>query len=89
MRDFENLKACIYDYFQDVEEWTLQEIENETIQIDIFEYAYLDNNNKIIIRASPNYYGKAIFSDVCIEMDKAEQGDYLTDNGLCYAKVSI
>uniref|UniRef100_U9TB19 Uncharacterized protein n=1 Tax=Rhizophagus irregularis (strain DAOM 181602 / DAOM 197198 / MUCL 43194) TaxID=747089 RepID=U9TB19_RHIID len=70
--DFENLKACIYDYFQDVEEWTFQEIENETIQIDIFEYTYLlDNNNKIIIY-------------VCIEMDEAEQGDYLTNDGLCY-----
>ncbi|PKY25677.1 hypothetical protein RhiirB3_440709 [Rhizophagus irregularis] len=66
--DFENLKACIYDYFQDVEEWTFQEIENETIQIDIFEYTYLlDNNNKIIIY-------------VCIEMDEAEQGDYLTND---------
>ncbi|PKY51910.1 hypothetical protein RhiirA4_470751 [Rhizophagus irregularis] len=73
--------TCIYDYFQDVEEWTFQEIENETIQIDIFEYAYLlDNNNKIVICASPNYYGKAIFSDVCIEMDEVEQGDYLTND---------
>jgi hypothetical protein len=89
MRGFKNLKSCIYDYFQDVEEWTLQEIENETIQIEVFEYAYLDNNYKVVIRASPNYHGQAIFSDVCVEMDESEQNDYWTDNGLCYAKVKL
>jgi len=89
IQGFEKLKTCIYDYFQDVEEWTLQDIENETIQIEVFEFAYLDNDNRIIIRASPNYYGQAAFSDVCIEMDESEQDDYLTDNGLYYAKVCI
>jgi len=49
IRGFENLKSCIYDYFQDIEEWPLQDIENETIQIDVFEFAYLDNNHKIVI----------------------------------------
>ncbi|RGB22249.1 hypothetical protein C1646_776410 [Rhizophagus diaphanus] len=86
---FENLKSCIYDYFQDVEEWTLQEIENETIQIEVFEFAYLDNNHKVVIHASPNYYGQAVFSDVCVEMDESELNDYSTDNGLCYAKVLL
>jgi len=54
----------------------------------LFEFAYLDNDNyRIIIRATPNYYGQAAFSDVCVEMDESEYDDYLTDNGLCYAKV--
>lgn len=87
MCGFEKLKLCIYDYFQDIEEWTLHEIENEIINIEIFEFAYLDNDYKIVIRASPDYYGQAIFSDVCVEMDTSEQDDYYTDNGLCYAKV--
>ncbi|GES84109.1 hypothetical protein GLOIN_2v1783703 [Rhizophagus clarus] len=84
---FEKLKSCIYDYFQDIEEWSIQDIENETIKINVCEFAYLDNN--IIIRATPNYYGQASFSDVCVEMDESEQGDYLTDNGLCYAKKQL
>ncbi|RGB28738.1 hypothetical protein C1646_767459 [Rhizophagus diaphanus] len=86
---FEKLKSCIYDYFQDVEEWTLQEIENETIQIEVFEFAYLDNDYKIIIRASPNYYGQTAFSNICVEMDESKQNDYLSDNGLCYAKILL
>lgn len=87
VRGFEKLKSCIYDYLQDIEKWSLRDIENETVWIEVFEYAYLDNNRRIVVRASPNYYGKAAFSDVCIEMDESEQDDYLTDNGLCYAKV--
>jgi hypothetical protein len=89
MCGFEKLKFCIYDYLQDIEEWSLQDVEHETVWIEVFESAYLDNDHKIIIRATPNYYGQAAFSDVCIEMDKSEQDDYLTDNGLCYAKVYI
>ena len=84
---FEKLKICIYDYFQDVEKWSLQDIENEIIQIEVFEFAYLDNDHKVVIRTSPNYYGQAVFSDVCVKMDESEQDDYSTDNGLCYAKV--
>ena len=88
IRGFENLKSCIYDYLQDIEQWSLQDIEKETVWIEVFEYAYLDNNNdKIIIRTFPNYYGQAIFSDVCVEMDESEQDDYWADNGTCYAKV--
>ncbi|CAB5345933.1 unnamed protein product [Rhizophagus irregularis] len=90
LRSFEKLKSCIYDYFQDIEEWSIQDIENETIKINVSEFAYLDNSqNHIIICATPNYYGQACFSDVCIEMDESEQDDYLTDNGLCYAKVLL
>ena len=83
---FEKLKPCIYDYFQNVEEWPLQDIENETIQIEVFEFAYLNNDHRVVIRASPNYYGQAAFSDICIEMDESENY-YLTDNGLIYGKV--
>ncbi|PKK55977.1 hypothetical protein RhiirC2_801032 [Rhizophagus irregularis] len=90
LRGFEKLKSCIYDYFQDIEEWSIQDIENETIKINVSEFAYLDNSqDHIIIRVTPNYYGQACFSDVCVEMDESEQDDYLTDNGLCYAKVLL
>ncbi|CAG8664635.1 4453_t:CDS:2, partial [Rhizophagus irregularis] len=34
LRGFEKLKSCIYDYFQDIEEWSIQDIENETIKIN-------------------------------------------------------
>ena len=52
------------------------------------EFAYLNNhNNKVIIRASPNYYGQKAFSDICIKMDESNQENYLTDDGLCYIKV--
>ncbi|RIB05294.1 hypothetical protein C2G38_2047708 [Gigaspora rosea] len=43
----------------------------------------------VVIRASSNYYGQGAFFDVCIEMDKSEENDYLTDDGLCYAKVLL
>ena len=84
------LKSCISNYLQNIEKWSLQKIKNEIIWIELFEFAYLDNeDHKIIIRASPNYYGQAVFSDVCVEMDESEQDDYSTDNGLCYVKVRI
>ncbi|RGB27854.1 hypothetical protein C1646_768527 [Rhizophagus diaphanus] len=35
LRDFEKLKSCIYDYFQDIEKWSIQDIENETIKINV------------------------------------------------------
>jgi hypothetical protein len=85
MCGFEKLKSCIYDYFQDIEKWSLQDINNATMKINVFKFAYLDNN--AIIRATLDYFGQACFSDVCVEMDETEQDDYLTDNGLCYAKV--
>ncbi|CAG8728703.1 7332_t:CDS:2, partial [Funneliformis caledonium] len=53
-------------YTENIKNWSLQDIDNETVQIEVFE--------------------QAAFSDVCVEIDKAEQDDYLTDNGLCYAK---
>ncbi|GES89528.1 hypothetical protein GLOIN_2v1487802 [Rhizophagus clarus] len=85
--DFEKLKSCICGYFQDIEEWSIQDIENKTIKINVCEFAYLNNN--VIICATLNYYGQASFSDVCVKMDESEQGDYLTDNGLCYAKILL
>ncbi|CAG8582324.1 8262_t:CDS:2, partial [Gigaspora rosea] len=85
---FKQLKHCIYDYFQSIENWSLQYIKNNTISIEVFDFAYLNNNNKAI-RASLNYHNQAIFSDVCVEMNELEQDDYLTDNGLCYAKILL
>ncbi|CAG8517508.1 19993_t:CDS:2 [Racocetra persica] len=86
MRGFEKLEDCIYDYLQSIENWSLQDIMNETISIEVFEFAYLDNEYKMTIYVSPNYHGQVAFSDVCVEMDESEHNDYLTDNGLCYAK---
>ncbi|CAG8760212.1 1831_t:CDS:2, partial [Racocetra fulgida] len=83
------LKYCIHDYFLNIENWSLQDIENETILIEAFEHAYLDNDYKVIIRASSNYYGQKAFLDVCVEMDESEQNDYLTDGSLYYAKIYI
>ncbi|CAG8738235.1 17832_t:CDS:1, partial [Racocetra fulgida] len=77
---FKQLKQCIYDYFQNIENWTSYDIKNKTILIEVFDFAYLDND-RVIICASPNYYNQAAFSDVCIEMDELKQDDYLTDNG--------
>ncbi|CAG8621007.1 19495_t:CDS:2, partial [Racocetra persica] len=80
---------CIHDYLQNIEHWSSQEIENEAVLIEVFEFAYLDNDYKVTIHASSNYYGQAVFSNVCVEMDKSEQDNYLTDNGLCYAKILL
>ncbi|KAF0551138.1 hypothetical protein F8M41_023556 [Gigaspora margarita] len=88
MCGFKQLKNCIYDYFQSIENWSLQNIKNNAILIEVFDFAYLNNDNKII-RASLNYHNQAIFSDVCVEMNESEQDDYLTDNGLCYAKILL
>ncbi|CAG8724115.1 31763_t:CDS:1, partial [Racocetra persica] len=65
---------------------TSYDIKNKTISIKVFDFAYLDNDDRVIIHASPNYYNQAAFSDICIEMDELEQENYLMDNGLCYAK---
>ncbi|RIB26737.1 hypothetical protein C2G38_2029966 [Gigaspora rosea] len=84
---FKQLKHCIYYYFLSIENWTSYDIKHENILIEVFDFAYFDNDNRVNIRAVSNYYNQAAFSDVCIEMDELEQNDYLTDNGMCYAKV--
>ncbi|CAG8646866.1 2985_t:CDS:2 [Gigaspora rosea] len=78
---FENFKYCIHDYLQSIKNWSSQDIEKEAISIEVFEFAYLDNDYKVTICASSNYYGQVAFSDVCVKMDESEQDDYLTDNG--------
>ncbi|CAG8605001.1 33176_t:CDS:2 [Gigaspora margarita] len=83
---FKQLKHCIYDYFLSIENWTSYDIKHENILIKVFDFAYLDNDNRVIIRAVSNYYNQVAFSDVCIKIDELEQNDYLTDNGMCYAK---
>ncbi|CAG8543569.1 15697_t:CDS:2 [Funneliformis caledonium] len=55
-----------------VKNWLLQDIDNEMVQIEVFKFAYLDKNNRVVVRASPNYYEQAAFFDVCVEMDKSE-----------------
>ncbi|CAG8792058.1 32809_t:CDS:2, partial [Gigaspora margarita] len=72
-----------------IENWLSQDIEKETISIEVFKFAYLNNDYKVAIRASSNYYRQVAFSDVCVEMDESEQDNYLTDNGLCYAKILL
>ncbi|CAG8819056.1 329_t:CDS:1, partial [Racocetra fulgida] len=54
---------------------------NETILIEVFEFAYLESSDKVVICASSDYYRQAVFSDICIKIDESEQDDYLTDNG--------
>ncbi|CAG8549712.1 8705_t:CDS:2 [Dentiscutata erythropus] len=89
MCGFKQLKHCIYDYLQSIENWSLQNIKYNTVLIEVFDFAYLNNDDKIIIRASSSYHNQAIFSDICIEMDELEQEDYLMDNGLCYANILL
>ncbi|CAG8658033.1 1940_t:CDS:2, partial [Scutellospora calospora] len=85
-RGFGQLKHCIHDYLKNIENWSVEDIESETVLIETFEFAYLDNDYGVIIRASSDYYGQVAFSDISVEMDESEQNDYLTDNSLCYAK---
>ncbi|CAG8717218.1 11778_t:CDS:2, partial [Scutellospora calospora] len=89
IHSFKQLEHCIYDYFQNIESWTSHDIKNNTIWIEVFDFAYLDNDNRVIICASLNYHNQAAFSNVCIEMDELEQDDYLTDYGSCYAKILL
>ncbi|KAF0496501.1 hypothetical protein F8M41_020944 [Gigaspora margarita] len=86
MHSIGQLKHSIYYYLRNIENWILQNIKNEIVFIEIFDFAYLNNDYKVVIRASSNYYGQGAFSDICVEMDKSEENDYLTDDGLCYAK---
>ncbi|CAG8603524.1 2192_t:CDS:2, partial [Gigaspora rosea] len=63
-------------------------IKYENILIEVFDFAYLDNDNRVIICAVSNYYNQTAFSDICIEVDELEQKDYLTNNRMCYAKIT-
>ncbi|CAI2182739.1 15776_t:CDS:2, partial [Funneliformis geosporum] len=71
--------VTLYDHLN-VEGRSLQDIENETIQIKVIEFAYLNINHKVIIYITSDYFRQVAFSDICIEMDESEQNDYLTDN---------
>ncbi|CAG8730247.1 15744_t:CDS:2, partial [Funneliformis caledonium] len=84
------LKLAINDYLQNIEKWLLQKIENEIICIELFEIAYLDNDYGIIICITSDYYGQNAYSKVCVKIYELEHDNhYLTDNGLCYAKVLL
>lgn len=41
------------------------------------------------IRAKSKYYNQPEFSNVSINMNEEEVDDYITDEGLCFAKVNI
>ncbi|KAF0413270.1 zn-finger domain-containing protein [Gigaspora margarita] len=83
-------KKAIKQMTQHTIDQVINQLQNaNNLWINVFDFAYLDNDNKVIIRAVSNYYNQAAFSDVCIEMDELEQNDYLTDNGMCYAKVLL
>jgi hypothetical protein len=57
---------------------------NENIYLKIYANGTLSNGE--IVYATSKFYSYARFSDVAIAMDDT---DYLTDNGLCYGKVSF
>lgn len=58
--------------------------ENEEIYLKIYASGTLTNGE--IVYATSKFYNRARFSDVAIAM---EDVNYLTDDGLCYGKVSL
>ena len=59
--------------------------ETEDIYLKIYSSGTLTNGE--IVYATSKYYGRSRFSDIAIAMESVN--DYLTDNGICYGKVSI
>jgi hypothetical protein len=59
--------------------------ENEDINLKIYASGTLTNGE--IVYATSRFYGQPKFSDVAVAMDSNDT-DYLTDNGMCYGKVS-
>ena len=57
---------------------------NEDIYLKIYANGVLTNGE--IVYATNKFHGYARFSDIAIAMGDT---DYLTDNGLCYGKVSF
>jgi len=57
---------------------------NENINLKIYASGILTNGK--IVYATSRFYGRPKFSDVAIAMNDS---DYLTDNGICYGKVSV
>lgn len=54
--------------------------------LTIFGTVIIENGG--IIRASNKYHNTSWFSDVSIKMNSEELCNYMTDNGICYGKVS-
>jgi hypothetical protein len=57
---------------------------NENIYLKIYANGTLSNGE--IVYATSKFHGYARFSDVAIAIGDT---DYLTDNGICYGKVSL
>lgn len=60
--------------------------DNEDIYLKIYASGTLTNGE--IVYAVSKFYGRPRFSDIAIAMEDAANTDYLTDNGMCYGKVS-
>ena len=58
--------------------------ENENINLKIYTSGILTNGE--IIYATSKFYERPKFSDMAIAMDDT---NYLTNNGICYGKVSL
>src|ERR1700752_1103469 len=52
-------------------------------------YSSVILKNRSIIRATENFYGKAWYSNVEVEMNSEEQLKYLTNAGYCYGQVNV
>ena len=74
------LDAYLVAYLDDKSNIT----ECEDIYLKIYATGVLSNNE--IIYATSKFHNNAKFSDIAIAMDNV---DYLTDDGLCYGKVSL
>ncbi|CAG8718569.1 41615_t:CDS:2, partial [Gigaspora margarita] len=81
---FEHFFSSLNKFFDLFEDLT-EDIVIGNTSIKWYSYTNMVENEDYI-RASSEFYNKLVFSDVSINMNPEESGDYNTDNGNCYCK---
>lgn len=80
---FDKFLHCL-DLYMELLDYPI--IEEES-QVNIYKSVILENG--AIMRADNNYHNRAWFSDVAVSMNSEESDDYMSDQGVCYGKVTV
>ncbi|KAF0458252.1 zn-finger domain-containing protein [Gigaspora margarita] len=84
---FEHFFSSLNKFFDLFEDLT-EDIVTGNTSIKWYSYTNMVENEDYI-RASSEFYNKLVFSNISINMNPEESGDYNTDNGNCYCKVHM
>lgn len=82
---FNHFLTALSRFFNLLEEFTNNNMDNDTITIKWYSSAIISSSDTI--RANSNWYQQAVFDNISINMHSDEIENYITSDGMCFGKV--